>query len=351
MGIFDDIGDAISGSFKSGGLGPLVGIDPVLGSSLGGLWGQREGRKKGAAQPWQGEIGSASGTGAGFLSGLAYGGNFLGSDGRHLDPTSGGTYEYNTPHMMASFVRGEMGSGGHLASANQSRQTAAGVRGIAASGMVQQKEMLDTLMGRGLNPAQAAAMMRDKESETVDAARDYMGQERHRISGERYGAMQSLMNMTSQTALAAKAAKANYEAVKRGAKATEKAGMYGAIGSMAGSGLGALAACCFIFLEARYGNGTMDKVVRRFRDEHMTARNKRGYYKLSEVLVPLMRKYRPVKWLVRALMTDPMVSYGKWHYGQGKVGRLFAPITKFWLGLFNFLGGEHQFIRENGEVV
>lgn len=109
--------------------------------------------------------------------------------------------------------------------------------------------------------------------------------------------------------------------------------------------------CCFIFLEARYGNGTMDQVVRRFRDENMTERNRRGYYKLSEVLVPLMRKSKLVKFVVRATMTDPMVAYGKAHYGEGKLGILFKPVAKFWLSLFDFLGGEHPFIRENGETV
>jgi len=109
--------------------------------------------------------------------------------------------------------------------------------------------------------------------------------------------------------------------------------------------------CCFIFLEARYGNGTMDRVVRRYRDEHMTPRNKRGYYKVAEVLVPLMRKSKLVKFAVRVTMTDPLVSYGKWYYGEGKIGWIFAPVKNFWLKTFDFLGGEHEFIRENGELV
>jgi hypothetical protein len=109
--------------------------------------------------------------------------------------------------------------------------------------------------------------------------------------------------------------------------------------------------CCFIFLEARYGNGAMDRVVRRFRDENMTDRNKRGYYKLSEVLVPLMRKYKAVKLATRLFMTDPMVAYGKAHYGENKIGFIFKPVVEFWLSMFDFLGGEHVFVRENGELV
>jgi hypothetical protein len=108
--------------------------------------------------------------------------------------------------------------------------------------------------------------------------------------------------------------------------------------------------CCFIFLEARYGNGMMDEVVRRYRDEHMTIKNRRGYYKLSEVLVPMMRKYKVVKFLTRLLITDPMYLYGKYHYGYNKFGVIFKPVTNFWLKTFEYLGSEHKFIRENGEV-
>jgi hypothetical protein len=110
--------------------------------------------------------------------------------------------------------------------------------------------------------------------------------------------------------------------------------------------------CCFIFLEARYGNGTMDAVVRKFRDENMTDTNRRGYYKLSEVLVPMMRKSKLVKGLVRLFMTDPLVAYGRAYYGTGsKLGFVFAPVKNFWLNTFEFLGGKHEFIRENGEVI
>jgi len=109
--------------------------------------------------------------------------------------------------------------------------------------------------------------------------------------------------------------------------------------------------CCFIFLEARYGDGTMDSVVRRYRDEKMTDRNRRGYYKVAQVLVPLMRKSSIAKFLVRTFMTDPMVSYGKAYYGQNKIGFVFKPLANFWLNVFDFFGQDHPFVRENGEVV
>ena len=118
-----------------------------------------------------------------------------------------------------------------------------------------------------------------------------------------------------------------------------------------GGGGGGGGGCCFIMLEARYGDGTMDDVVRRYRDEHMTDRNKRGYYKVAEVLVPLMRKSRLAKWLVTMTFADPLVSYGKYYYGQNKHGVIFAPVKSFWMSVFNIVGGETEFIRENGKVV
>lgn len=110
--------------------------------------------------------------------------------------------------------------------------------------------------------------------------------------------------------------------------------------------------CCFIFLEARYGNGVMDSVVRAYRDEELTPRRQRGYYKLSQVLIPLMRKYPIIKFIVRVTMTDPLVMYGKAHYRKGsKLGFIFKPLKDFWLKTFDYLGQDHKFIRANGEEV
>jgi hypothetical protein len=119
-------------------------------------------------------------------------------------------------------------------------------------------------------------------------------------------------------------------------------------GGTGGTGGGA---CCFIMLEARYGNGTMDAVVRKYRDEKMTARNRRGYYKLAEVFVPLMRESRVFKFLVTKTFADPLVCYGKYHYGENRWGWMFKPVERFWMRVFDVVGGDTEFIRENGETV
>ena len=127
------------------------------------------------------------------------------------------------------------------------------------------------------------------------------------------------------------------------------------VGGLSAGGSGGSSAsgtsCCFIMLEARYGDGTMDTVVRRYRNEKITDRNKRGYYKLAEVFVPLMRESKLFKFMVAKTFADPLVSYGKWHYGQNKHGWLFRPVEKFWMKVFNVLGTDTQFIRENGQTV
>jgi hypothetical protein len=119
-------------------------------------------------------------------------------------------------------------------------------------------------------------------------------------------------------------------------------------GGGGGSGGGS---CCFIMLEARYGDGTMDRVVRRYRDEKVTERNKRGYYKLAEVFIPLMRKSKLFSFFVVKTFADPAVCYAKWYYGENKWGWIFKPLEKFWMSLFDTLGTDTKFIRENGETV
>jgi len=125
----------------------------------------------------------------------------------------------------------------------------------------------------------------------------------------------------------------------------------GGTASGGGGGGGGGAGCCFIMLEARYGDGTMDRVVRRYRDEKVTEKNKRGYYKLAEVFIPLMRKSKLFSFFVVKTFADPAVCYAKWYYGENKWGWIFKPLERFWMKLFDTLGTDTKFIRENGETV
>ena len=141
-------------------------------------------------------------------------------------------------------------------------------------------------------------------------------------------------------------------------------GMAAAGAAGGGAGLGFLSGCaCQIFMEGRHGNGTMDWVVRKYRDEHINERNARGYYKMSEIIVPLMRKNKLLKLLFFLFFIQPCFLWGRWHYRDeikkrgeklgfgGRIGWIFGPVKRFWEGLCYYLGQDHPYIRWNGELV
>jgi len=108
--------------------------------------------------------------------------------------------------------------------------------------------------------------------------------------------------------------------------------------------------CCFIFIAA--DDGWLDPVVRRYRDLKMTVHNKRGYYWLSDRLVPLMKKFKKVKRIVRFVMVGPMKEYGRYYFKQNKTGVVFAPVAAFWLCIFTLLGMRKPYQRKGtNEIV
>lgn len=148
-------------------------------------------------------------------------------------------------------------------------------------------------------------------------------------------------------------------ASRYGAREASQAGRYNTMGDVWGSVYGGNSQqassasnavgnlCCFIFLAAR---GPLDPVVRRYRDEHLTPRNRRGYYRMADWLVPRMERSWLWRRAVQFLMVDPMTSYGRYHYGTGRIGVLFAPLTHAWLTVFRLMGFG-TYIRSNGEEV
>jgi hypothetical protein len=108
--------------------------------------------------------------------------------------------------------------------------------------------------------------------------------------------------------------------------------------------------CCFIFLAEAQGRG-LHPVVRWSRDEHMTDRMRRGYYRLADKIVPWMHRNQAIMCLVRLGMVDPMTTYGKWRYGYSRTGWLCWPVNAFWFAVFKALGFGKRYRRGNGEVV
>lgn len=118
-----------------------------------------------------------------------------------------------------------------------------------------------------------------------------------------------------------------------------------ATGNVAGANA---SACCFIFIAS---HGYLHPIVRRYREEKMTVRNRRGYYWLADRLVPLMERSRFVKTMVAWLMVNPMTIYGKYYFGINKYGFIFAPITSFWLRVYTILGFQKPYKRRGTEVI
>ena len=128
---------------------------------------------------------------------------------------------------------------------------------------------------------------------------------------------------TPQTSLAGLGSVMNFGAAAMGA---------GGQGAQAvGSG------CCFNFLEAE---GEIYSTVRRYRDEHYLRDGKvsLGYVRFAIIFVPLMRKFRWFKKMIRLVMTKPLKSYSMWYYGQNKIGFIFYPFKFFWVNLWRILG-------------
>lgn len=250
---------------------------------------------------------------------------------------------YNDPYMQAvEGIYKKQAKGYEAPELGAMRQIA---RGEIAGAQEAQQRQLGSRLGRGgVGGARAASIMGSQAQQGVKNAADA---ERKMLLDSAQMQRQGEQNQADfemKRKIAAMGTGAGFMSLSSSDYAAEQQ-------ALANKG-GSTGVCCFIFLEARYGNGTMDYVVRRFRDENMTDENRRGYYKLSEVLVPLMRKSKLVKALVRLFMTDPLVAYGKAYYGTGsKLGFIFAPVKNFWMKTFKYLGGDHEFIRENGEVV
>jgi hypothetical protein len=124
-----------------------------------------------------------------------------------------------------------------------------------------------------------------------------------------------------------------------------------------GAGLALAFLCCWIFMEV-YGK-ELDEIVRRYRNEKMTLRNRRGYYRMSEFLIPLMRKSWVLKQIVRYGFCEPLLAYGRWYYAHEvrtpsiwrHLGWVFAPVKAVWMTTLDVLGGSKEFVRANGEAI
>lgn len=206
---------------------------------------------------------------------------------------------------------------------------------------IQQGQFGETLEFNRQTQAENARMEAERLAEQKRAE-----EERIRVSEATLAEQQRATNL--QVAAAQEAGKRDE---KQSAFGGAAAGAYVGfqVGGPPGAAIGAIIGyigskkCCFIFIAS---HGYLHPIVRKYRDEHMTDRNRRGYYWLADKLVPLMEKSKIATLMVKWLMVRPMTAYGKYYYNLGRLGALFAPITKFWLIVFDLLGHRPPYTRE-----
>jgi hypothetical protein len=107
--------------------------------------------------------------------------------------------------------------------------------------------------------------------------------------------------------------------------------------------------CCFIFMEAN--GGSLDPFVREYRDKLMTQKNKRGYYRISEKLVPWMRRSRVVAEVVKCFMVNPMLESGRWYKERRGFPVFSLMVGFFWMIAYDLMGAGKPYQRSNGEWV
>lgn len=105
-------------------------------------------------------------------------------------------------------------------------------------------------------------------------------------------------------------------------------------GSSAQGGL-----CCFIFMEAYYGQ--MPKTVRICRDHYYKAFPSiaDGYVKMAKWLVPAMQKWSLVRCVVWHTMVKPLTGYGNFVLHRDLTCRKYRWARKFWFTIWHITGG------------
>jgi hypothetical protein len=86
--------------------------------------------------------------------------------------------------------------------------------------------------------------------------------------------------------------------------------------------------------------------TRQIRDKWCNNRERRGYYKTAEILVPYIESNSIAANAIYSSFVKPVVACS-----SGRAGFITRSLVKCWIKLFGIIGGEKPFTRNNGEVV
>lgn len=218
MGFFKSIGNAYKKAFN-------------LSKSF-----SKSGKK--APTDWRGEFWAneaPSGTGLAFLSSLNLGGKSgLTIEQMASNPYGGSAKQNYSPAVIAQWLKGEMGPGGLLGGASQTRKTAVGMGEIIAGGERDVQDQERALAAYGVAQPALSALRSANRSVMSDRARGYLVQRTGEQDEQRYDAMEGYMNMLVQTVAATKNQQLNYAMAKKSASATKQAGIAQGLGNLIG---------------------------------------------------------------------------------------------------------------------
>jgi hypothetical protein len=112
------------------------------------------------------------------------------------------------------------------------------------------------------------------------------------------------------------------------------------------------AAGCIIITACTARDSEEVNVTREYREKFLTPVDLRGYYLLAERVVPIIERFKSVKWITKKVLVDSLISYGRHKlYGEKKPGIIRTMITKGFLALCRGLGSRREsFVRANGEI-
>jgi hypothetical protein len=220
-------------------------------------------------------------------------------------------YAETAPYRGASYMGWEKMLGGQMPEAYDYYYGASKAP-IEAQYEGAKKELMETIPAGGRLEEELAGLELGKAQSMEQMISAYLTDQLNKMYGAAFGVPQTTLGTMTTV----------------GQQAVET----GAATSQAAAGI-----CCFNFLEAE---GEIYSSVRRYRDKYYlrTGRVAKGYIRSSECFVPLMRKYKNFKTLIRLTMTKPLKSYAKWYYGENRYGFIFWPIAKGWVNSWWLLG-------------
>jgi hypothetical protein len=120
----------------------------------------------------------------------------------------------------------------------------------------------------------------------------------------------------------------------------------------AGEGGGGNCAC-IIISACTSRNSPEVNITRAYRDEFLDHQTLAGYYLLATFVVPLIKRYSAVKWLVKKILVDRIVDYCDFQMGGREEMKLKTSkfITEKFLGFCRILGRPVYWILRASRVI